>query len=527
MGDIFISYAQAERQLMLPFKARLEALGLQLFVDVDGPLDEEQAFPDALDKGVKAAKAVLACWTPWALSREWVKNECAIARDRNQLVAMELQRLSDVPAEFYRIERKNLVGFSDDAPHEGWAATLSALAKKLRLWLRDHSDHADAARIKESAASLEQAARVERERLKLSEPKPPGPPSMPIESPPSSRTWKYLVVVVLVVAVAGAGFLAFNLFNGAAKPAIVTATTVNRVPISEDFRIDAPAGVEKAIWSPQGDRVAFATKDRVFVYTAIGDPLKTFDQSVVAVAPIDLAFSPEGRRLVVATGQSGATLYDVVMGSAIGGFVGPEGITSVSWGPNADGVSAGLANGQGDADLTLQGPSYDITTDYFSDPPRAAIRQIIWGSDNERSAVAADDGAVMFMYMPGTTKYRFELGPDHGFRVAFSPDGNRLLAPADNRTAKVWDIESGEIDLTLSGHGGPVLDAQFSRDGARIATSSADGRVRIWDAVTGELRSDAIGLGESINTVAFSPDDKRLLVASSDGTVRAWRIGAD
>lgn len=39
MADVFISYPQKERELMLPLKRRLEALGLVLFVDVDGRLD--------------------------------------------------------------------------------------------------------------------------------------------------------------------------------------------------------------------------------------------------------------------------------------------------------------------------------------------------------------------------------------------------------------------------------------------------------------------------------------------------------
>ncbi len=118
MVDVFISYPQRERALMLPIKQRLEALGLILFVDVDGRLDGEATFPEALDKGVRASKAVLGCWSPWALGRPWVQTECAIGKDENKLVAVERVVLSgaDVPALFYLVDRKPLTDFDGTGP---------------------------------------------------------------------------------------------------------------------------------------------------------------------------------------------------------------------------------------------------------------------------------------------------------------------------------------------------------------------------------------------------------------------------
>lgn len=69
MVDVVTSYPQQERELMLPLKRRLEALGLILFVDVDGRLDGSPTSPKALDQGLLAVKAVLGCWSPWALKR--------------------------------------------------------------------------------------------------------------------------------------------------------------------------------------------------------------------------------------------------------------------------------------------------------------------------------------------------------------------------------------------------------------------------------------------------------------------------
>ena len=170
MVDVFISYARRERALMLPIKQRLEAIGLILFVDVDGWLDGEATFPKALDRGVRVAKAVLACWSPWSLTREWVLNECSLGKDQNKLVAVERVRLSndDIPLEFYRVDRKPLTDFDGTAPSDGWAMTLRALATKLSLWLERWPDHQEAAAVRGKVAVLEQAALAEWAALKAS-----------------------------------------------------------------------------------------------------------------------------------------------------------------------------------------------------------------------------------------------------------------------------------------------------------------------------------------------------------------------
>ncbi len=176
MTEIFISYPQKERAMMLPLKERLEALGLILFVDVDGRLDGEATFPDDLDKGVRAAKSVLGVWSPWALTRPWVKTECATALDGNKLVAVERAALAsaDVPALFHLVDRKPLTDFDGMTPHEGRAMTPSALATKLRFWLDKRPGHAEAADICARIAVLEKAAAAERAALAWTVPRQPG-----------------------------------------------------------------------------------------------------------------------------------------------------------------------------------------------------------------------------------------------------------------------------------------------------------------------------------------------------------------
>jgi tricorn protease-like protein len=109
----------------------------------------------------------------------------------------------------------------------------------------------------------------------------------------------------------------------------------------------------------------------------------------------------------------------------------------------------------------------------------------------------------------------------------FSPDGRRILSVSADKTARLWNVETGEqIGLPLTGHTGVVSGAAFSSDGRRIVTASWDKTVRLWDT---DARGSIALLAhpDRVMSVAFSPDGRRIVTGSSDGTVRLWDVFAD
>jgi WD40 repeat protein/tRNA A-37 threonylcarbamoyl transferase component Bud32 len=116
----------------------------------------------------------------------------------------------------------------------------------------------------------------------------------------------------------------------------------------------------------------------------------------------------------------------------------------------------------------------------------------------------------------------------------FSPDGKRIVTTSRDRTARVWDADTGQEVAILRGHLNAVGAARFSRDGRTIATISSDHTARLWDAATGKLRLDLRPphpqswinpLGEEGYAVNFSPDGRRVVTAFGsypDCTGRVW-----
>jgi WD40 repeat protein len=85
-----------------------------------------------------------------------------------------------------------------------------------------------------------------------------------------------------------------------------------------------------------------------------------------------------------------------------------------------------------------------------------------------------------------------------------------------DKTARIWDAESGKEIAVLKGHNGPVSMAIFNGDNTRVATASYDSTARIWDAESCKGNAVLKGHKGSVYTAAFGSDGKWVVTASED-----------
>jgi WD40 repeat protein len=105
------------------------------------------------------------------------------------------------------------------------------------------------------------------------------------------------------------------------------------------------------------------------------------------------------------------------------------------------------------------------------------------------------------------------------FSVAFSPNGEFILAGYGNGDTVLWDLK-GVQKLVLERQTGAVRTAVFSPDGSLIATGSTNGLVAFWDAITGaNIHSRNIQIQNIVVTITFNQFGNLLAFGDSAGMV--------
>jgi len=97
--------------------------------------------------------------------------------------------------------------------------------------------------------------------------------------------------------------------------------------------------------------------------------------------------------------------------------------------------------------------------------------------------------------------------------VAWSPDGLKIVAGADDGLAIVWDPATGERLATLEGHDQTVGLCEWSVDGRRLLTYG-NHRVLVWDTATWET----VRSFDGVENAVFSPDGSSVAMVYVGGS---------
>ncbi|MBL0928090.1 MAG: protein kinase [Phycisphaerales bacterium] len=279
------------------------------------------------------------------------------------------------------------------------------------------------------------------------------------------------------------------------------------------------AAVRSAAVSPDGTRIVTASGDQTarlwdaHTGAPLGEPM-THDGGVNSAA-----FSHDGTRIVTASDDCTARLWDAHTGAPLGEPMTHDG-----------GVNSAAFSHDGTRIVTA---SDDQTAQLWDAHTGAPLGQTMTHDDWVRSAAFSHDGTRIVTASDDQTARLWDahtgapLGQtmthDGGVNsAAFSHDGTRIVTASRDQTARLWDAHTGApLGQTMT-HDGGVNSAAFSHDGTRIVTASGDQTARLWDAHTGAPLGEPMTHDGGVNSAAFSHDGTRIVTASDDQTAQLW-----
>jgi WD40 repeat protein len=156
---------------------------------------------------------------------------------------------------------------------------------------------------------------------------------------------------------------------------------------------------------------------------------------------------------------------------------------------------------------------------------KGAVNSAVFSPDGTLILTASEDKTAR-LWNVETGEVVYDLG-DQGSAVnyaAFNRDGNRVVTASVDGTARIWDLANRQGPVELKGHTGAIFTAVFNQNGDRVVTASADKTARIWDARTGTLLNELQKHVSAVNSASFSPDGNYVVTASADFTALVWNI---
>lgn len=206
-----------------------------------------------------------------------------------------------------------------------------------------------------------------------------------------------------------------------------------------------------------------------------------------------LAFSPDGKELAV-SGLREITVWDSTTGDLCRRIPGMAQRTyALAWNPDGSTLTAGggIPGELGEARVfDAKTGELKAVTHQVGD----VVLDVQYDVNGTLLAVADAENSITVYHTDDlSTRLRIDNHSGWVMAVTFSPDIRFLASASRDRSAKIFEMKTGDTISTYGGHGAPVFGIAFREDGKQMFSSGRGGKIHVWKTGLADIDGKRFG----------------------------------
>ena len=284
----------------------------------------------------------------------------------------------------------------------------------------------------------------------------------------------------------------------------------------------AMAPITALSYSPDGTILAVGSYKQIVLWDLVSVTPKVILADFPGAVQ-DVHFSSDGKLLLVAGGEAAveglASIYDLGLSKWTQKIhVGQDVITTAAFEP----TGRTLALGNADKKIYL----WDVKKEAIERVLTAhsdGVTAVAFSPDGQRLlSVAKDRTLKITSTSTGRTQSNISRN-EEDLALAFHPVTNEAVSAGLNPSISWWDLKTNSRPRQLRLHIAPVNDLAFDRRGTVLASASSDKTLNLWNGRSGALLR-TISANMPLFSVSVQPDGVQVAAGGFNGSTMIWNV---